>query len=367
MSRSRSPMKSKRERKSNNAEKNNNRKMSKEDLNELAELVAQNIKRIEREENERKREQERLSEFWDEGKDFLTCRCCALYSKAEDVPHQMVKSAKKDYGIVSRMSKSGVQRTKWDLKFITDRHMKIDLHIWCARKAKLEINTKASFDEENEEVAVLVIRSALKNLKRGLGAADFMSDIDFLTSTEKLPNSQKNNSRSAFFEIRDDAFEIVSEDIKTFFTSGKASEISCTLDKVTLNHISYMVLLTFFFHEGKIYVLLNKLITLDSNSYNSSGTAALVATQLRETLGLSRTRLGGVLVHFAYDGVFASAEERVDGGGCLELVAMVEDELGLERGSLTGTWDHAHQLQVMQSLKPIRVPKMVVYNCLLCS
>ena len=114
-----------------------------------------------------------------------------------------------------------------------------------------------------------------------------------------------------------------------------------------------MVLLTFFFHEGKIYVLLNKLITLDSNSYNSSGTAALVVTQLRETLNLLRTRLGGVLVHFAYDGVFASSEERVDGGGCLELVAMVEDELGLERGSLTGTWDHAHQLQVMQSLKPI--------------
>ena len=94
-------------------------------------------------------------------------------------------------------------------------------------------------------------------------------------------------------------------------------------------------------------MLLNKMMITDSNGYDSLGTAALVVTQLRDTLGLSRT--GEVLVHFAYNGVFASSEERVDGGGCLELVAMVEVELGIEQGSLTGTWDHAHQLQVMQN------------------
>ena len=37
----------------------------------------------------------------------------------------------------------------------------------------------------------------------------------------------------------------------------------------------------------------------------------------------------------------------MDGGGSLELVAMVEEELGLEQGSLSGTWDFAHQLQII--------------------
>lgn len=44
--------------------------------------------------------------------------------------------------------------------------------------------------------------------------------------------------------------------------------------------------------------------------------------------------------------MYASNDERVDGGGCLDLVNMVAEELGLEEGSLTGTWDFAHQLQV---------------------
>ena len=50
---------------------------------------------------------------------------------------------------------------------------------------------------------------------------------------------------------------------------------------------------------------------------------------------------------FSYDGVYASREERVDGGGSLDLSAKVAEELGLVEGSLTGTWDVAHQLQVI--------------------
>ena len=50
---------------------------------------------------------------------------------------------------------------------------------------------------------------------------------------------------------------------------------------------------------------------------------------------------------FSYDGVYASDLERVDGGGSLELVAMVEEELAVEQGSLSGTWDFAHQLQII--------------------
>ena len=49
----------------------------------------------------------------------------------------------------------------------------------------------------------------------------------------------------------------------------------------------------------------------------------------------------------SHDGVYASKEQRVAGGGCLDLPAAAAAELGLEEGSLTGTWDHAHNLQIV--------------------
>ena len=54
-----------------------------------------------------------------------------------------------------------------------------------------------------------------------------------------------------------------------------------------------------------------------------------------------------ILVHFAYDGVYATTEERVAGGGSLNLVKFVAEDLGLEEGDLTGTWDVSHQLQII--------------------
>ena len=45
--------------------------------------------------------------------------------------------------------------------------------------------------------------------------------------------------------------------------------------------------------------------------------------------------------------MYASPEQRVAGGGCLDLVGWMEAELGLEEGSLSGTWDYAHSLQIV--------------------
>ena len=35
------------------------------------------------------------------------------------------------------------------------------------------------------------------------------------------------------------------------------------------------------------------------------------------------------------------------GGGCLNLIKYVAEELGLEEGDITGTWDHAHVMQLV--------------------
>ena len=54
-----------------------------------------------------------------------------------------------------------------------------------------------------------------------------------------------------------------------------------------------------------------------------------------------------VVFSCSYDCVYASPEQRVAGGGCLDLTRMVEEELGLEEGAITGTWDIAHNLQIV--------------------
>jgi hypothetical protein len=198
---------------------------------------------------------------------------------------------------VGKVTRAGVKRTKADLKNTTDRHMEKDLHIWCFRKKGRTEKENFTYEDVNRKVGESIIRVALKNLRRGLGSADLMADLDFLHSTGAA-KSQKNDSLNAFYEIQDDSFEIVSEEIKTLFSSGKVTELAATLDKVTINHTSFTVLITFFFYEGRIFCCLNKLVSMTVDSYDARGTAHMVVTSLMETMGLTRTRLATLLTHF---------------------------------------------------------------------
>ena len=62
----------------------------------------------------------------------------------------------------------------------------------------------------------------------------------------------------------------------------------------------------------------------------------MLISVLTETLGLTNTKLARTLRHLVYDGVYASKEERVRGGGSLDLKKHVSDLLGLDDGELTG-------------------------------
>jgi hypothetical protein len=70
---------------------------------------------------------------------------------------------------------------------------------------------------------------------------------------------------------------------------------------------------------------------------------------------------------FSYDGVYASPEQRVAGGGCLDLVAMMEEELGLLKGSLTGSWDLAHNQQIVWKVGLADHPLVEELICLMFS
>ena len=63
--------------------------------------------------------------------------------------------------------------------------------------------------------------------------------------------------------------------------------------------------MTYFFCEGKLHCILNKLHKNTTDDYDSKGTATMVIKVLCETLGLTKEKLSKMLVHFIYDGVYA--------------------------------------------------------------
>ena len=87
--------------------------------------------------------------------------------------------------------------------------------------------------------------------------------------------------------------------------------------------------------EDRVY-LRGKLAKLSTDEYDAAGTAEMLVQTLVDTLGITRSRLANALVHFVYDGVYATKAERVSGGGCLELKLKVAEILGLEAGHITG-------------------------------
>ena len=59
--------------------------------------------------------------------------------------------------------------------------------------------------------------------------------------------------------------------------------------------------------------MLNKLMTMDEDEYDSECTARAVVMALTETLGITKTRLADFLRHLCYDCVYANKEQRVSG------------------------------------------------------
>jgi hypothetical protein len=91
---------------------------------------------------------------------------------------------------------------------------------------------------------------------------------------------------------------VITNSVQELFRSGNISEISATLDKVTVQHRSFTVLITFFFYDGALYSLLNELIIMKEEDYDARGTATFVTKSMKESLGLSRTQLATLLKHF---------------------------------------------------------------------
>ena len=275
-------------------------KLSSYDVERISEKTARKLFEMQEARDLKKTEEKQREEFWQEGSDFLVCKPCSALAKTPEVPRELVKSIIGGrLGIIGKLQGNGELKSAGRLRRQMNEHKETSIHKWCSKKMEDNKKVKKKFEEENRDVGYNVILAFLKCARRGLSATDFQDNIDFLHLIPGLQKSQKNDSSGRFFQLRSDTFEVMTEAMHDMFKGEEGiTEISVTLDKVTVQHRSFTVLLTLFFVEGKIYCALNDLLTMTEDDYDARGTAAMVVRCLKETLGLSRTQLAAKLVHF---------------------------------------------------------------------
>ena len=113
-------------------------------------------------------------------------------------------------------------------------------------------------------------------------------------------------------------FVKLNDKIKENFQSAQSACVS--LDKVTVRHTPFTVLMTYFFFEGRIHVLLNSVHKMMESEYDGPGCVEMVGNLLMSSLTLTKNEVSQKFRHGTYDGVYASNEEEVAGSGSLSLM-----------------------------------------------
>ena len=226
------------------------------------------------------------------------------------------------------------------------KHQENEFHQWCANFEKEENQKKLREEEYNIKACTLLTTNVVYCIKTFGSSFDWvrLNDKDNLTAELEDVVATKNDGRQEFFKYRDMCFTHFNQNFKLFFKE-KINHAAITLDKVTIGSVSYTVLCTLFFWNGKIQYFLNKLHKMNVDEYDTKGTAEMVGKVIMETLGLSREEIKSCIHHFSYDGVYATNEERQTGGG-LKLRDQFAKWLGLEKGAITGNHNLAHNLQL---------------------
>ena len=300
----------------------------------LSEQIVDRIQKL----NAKEAENVVNDKIWMSGEDYLSCIACIKHSDSDKVPVALRKFKKGNFGRLN------VKADKKHLRTSQKNHESSDLHKWYMIKCEQLEKEKLNRDMKNKNAAENTVRNVLFALKNGGGSELFLSLMDKDNLTEEIEAPTKNDSKKTFFDLREIIHEEVDKRLKKMFS--EIVFITVTLDKVTVGHVSYMVILSYFFHGGQIFVCLNRLEKLQESDYDGPGTAAMLVKVLRDSTGWSKPQLANRLIHLTYDGVFAETEERVRGGGSLSLRTHMCEELGLEPGSISGDWDAAHNMQL---------------------
>ena len=287
-----------------------------------------------------------LEDYWYGGENFMSCQPCVKYKNNENVPAAIKSDKKGNFGFVTK------DQLKRKMMRSILKHEKSDLHKWCVLEAEKELKEKMDERERNVKIGEKIVRNVIFCVKKGMSPRDFIG-LNEKDGLAELDIATKNDSRKEFKRIRGYVKDEIDNKIKEIIKS--CDKISITLDKVTVARHSYMVYITFFFYEGKIHSYLNEIRKMNVEDYDSEGTARMTIEVMMRTLGISEARFSRLIKHFSYDGVFADKEERVSGGGCLQLRKNMEEQLGKDEGDLQGDWEPAHKLEII-------FHKVLVYN-----
>ena len=84
-------------------------------------------------------------------------------------------------------------------------------------------------------------------------------------------------------------------------------------------------------------------------------------------LGMTKNQLANTFSHCVYDGVYATQEERIKGGGCLSLKKKFALWLGLPEDDFNGCWDLGHNLQLVYADVMKKNPHVEKFNRLMYS
>jgi hypothetical protein len=320
-------------------ENNNEVELSEDSIKKLADEIVKKMKIHKDGTKEKKDDDDR--EHWISAQEHFICRPCARLAQSPQVPKALESCRRGNFGLVKR------DQTKKKSDEAIRKHENGDLHKWCMVREKDEDKKKSDLQEEDRKRGEKVIRNAVHCLKHGQSSVDFvaLNNLDHINPDTEA--AVKNNSRFAFFEIRELTWEILTEKTKALFNrQDQICHICVSLDKVTIFGVPYSAVCTYFFLRGLLHVIVNDLIVMSEDDYCGQGTAEVLIECLQRTLGISKSRLTDLLRHLAYDGVYATTVQRTAGGGSLNLIQWVARLLEVEEGSITGTWDVAHLLQV---------------------
>ena len=283
--------------------------MTEDEIEDLAEQLVKKMKVSEEKEKEEQMIVAEERDMWMESELHVQCKPCALYARGGDVPQKLKTTSRGGYGIVNK-GQTGFHFTEAKMK-----HKRAALHHWCFQKYLKKRDERISEENKNRIAGKKVCYNMLWCLTRYGSAYDFLAlnDKDHIFASFDGETggtvAVKNNSTEMFFTLRDVVYDIVKKDIQDFFRDEKPEtkirDIAVTLDKMTIQHISYTVILAYFFRRGRIYCICVDVVVMNPEDYDSEGAARMVINSVCTSLGISRNRLIDILRHFAYDGVYA--------------------------------------------------------------
>ena len=312
------------------------------DCDRIADLVTQKLKG---DSEQSEIETFEISDCFKETDDEkLYCEPCFRQTSSLSFPSHLKPGIKGNHGIFNKPNDPKYKTNKERKKCLLD-HTRSEVHCWCVNQEKNAMTQHDAEAEVNRRCAEILVTNAYGCLKDLDGSKKFCRLNDMLEMLIPSEYPTKNDGRQMFFSLREIVFEKLTQKIREKFKSTKSA--CFTLDKVTVRRTPFTVIMTYFFANGKIHVLLNSIHKMKYEEYDGKGSAKMVGKVLMNSLGLTKQEVGEKFRHGTYDGVYASADERVAGGGCLSLMHHFANWCELPEQNFSGNWDVGHKLQLV--------------------